>query len=36
MAFLDCFWLLGVISFTGPLLALFIRKFSQGQKASAH
>jgi DHA2 family multidrug resistance protein len=27
--FLDCFWLLGLIAFTGPIVALFIRKFNQ-------
>ena len=30
LAFLDCFWLLGVVALTGPLLALFIRKFGHG------
>jgi len=36
LAFLDCFWLLGVAAFFGPVLALFIRRFNQGGKASAH
>src|SRR5262250_2355793 len=27
LAFLDCFWLLGLVAFIGPVLALFIRKF---------
>jgi MFS transporter, DHA2 family, multidrug resistance protein len=35
-AFLDCFWVLGVIAFIGPLLAIFIRKFNQGGKPPAH
>src|SRR5262245_8404354 len=35
-AFLDCFWLLGVIALCGPVLALFIRKFKQGGGGAAH
>ena len=34
--FIDCFWLLGVIAFAGPVLALFVRRFNQGGKAPAH
>jgi len=30
LAFLDCFWLLGLVAFIGPVLAIFIRKFNQG------
>src|SRR5207302_896523 len=36
LAFLDCFWLLGLVAFIGPVLALFIRKFKQGGTAGAH
>ncbi|MGA7925428.1 MAG: DHA2 family efflux MFS transporter permease subunit [Candidatus Sulfotelmatobacter sp.] len=36
LGFLDCFWLLGLVAFTGPLLAIFIRKFRQGGSAAAH
>ena len=36
LAFLDVFWLLGIFAFAGPLLALFICKFQQGGKPSAH
>lgn len=36
MAFLDCFWLLGLIAFTGIALTFFIRKFKQGSSAAAH
>jgi MFS transporter, DHA2 family, multidrug resistance protein len=36
LAFLDCFWLLGVAAFIGPVLALFIRKFQQGGGPAAH
>jgi MFS transporter, DHA2 family, multidrug resistance protein len=36
LAFLDCFWLLGVVAFVGPLLAIFIRRFNQGGKAPVH
>jgi len=36
LGFLDCFWLLGLVAFTGPLLAIFIRKFKQGGSAAAH
>jgi MFS transporter, DHA2 family, multidrug resistance protein len=35
-AFLDCFWLLGVVALVGPLLAIFIRKFNQGGEPPAH
>ena len=34
--FLDCFWLLGAIAFTGPLLAALVRRFNQSGKAPAH
>lgn len=33
LAFLDCFWFLGVAAFAGPILALFIRKFRIGGQA---
>lgn len=36
LAFLDCFWLLGLVAFIGPVLALFIRKFKQGGTAGTH
>ena len=36
LGFLDCFWLLGLVAFIGPLLAIFIRKFKQGGSAAAH
>jgi DHA2 family multidrug resistance protein len=36
LAFLDCFWLLGLVAFVGPLLAIFVRRFNQGGKAPAH
>lgn len=36
LGFLDCFWLLGLVAFIGPLLAIFIRKFNQGGGAAAH
>lgn len=36
LAFLDCFWLLGLVAFVGPVLAIFIHKFNQGGDASAH
>ena len=36
LAFLDCFWLLGLVAFVGPVLALLIRKFGQGGSAAAH
>jgi DHA2 family multidrug resistance protein len=35
-AFLDCFWILGLVAFIGPILAIFIRKFKQGGSAAAH
>ena len=36
LSFLDCFRILGLIAFVGPLLAIFIRKFKQGGSAAAH
>jgi DHA2 family multidrug resistance protein len=37
MAFLDCFWLLGLVALAGPVLAIFIRKFNQqGGGGAAH
>jgi len=36
LGFLDCFWLLGLVAFIGPLLAIFIRKFQQGAGPAAH
>jgi len=36
LASMDCFWLLGVIALTGPVLAFFIRKFHQGGGGAAH
>jgi DHA2 family multidrug resistance protein len=36
LAFLDCFWLLGVIALAGPLLALLIRRFQQDGAGAAH
>ena len=37
MAFLDCFWLLGLVAMAGPVLAIFIRKFNQeGGGGAAH
>jgi DHA2 family multidrug resistance protein len=36
LAFLDCFWILGVIAFVGVPLSFFIRKFKQGRSAAAH
>ena len=36
LAFLDCFWLLGLVAFIGPVLAIFIHKFNQGGDAAAH
>jgi DHA2 family multidrug resistance protein len=36
LAFLDCFWILGVIAFAGVPLTFFIRKFKQGKEAAAH
>src|SRR6266700_2438133 len=36
LAFLDCFWLLGLVAFIGPALAIFIHKFNQGGGAAAH
>jgi MFS transporter, DHA2 family, multidrug resistance protein len=36
-AFLDCFWLLGLVALAGPVLAIFIRKFDQqGGSGAAH
>src|SRR5207245_11203723 len=34
LAFLDCFWLLGLVAFIGPVLALFIRKFKGGTEGA--
>ena len=37
LAFLDCFWLLGLVALVGPVLAIFIRKFNQqGAGGAAH
>jgi MFS transporter, DHA2 family, multidrug resistance protein len=37
LAFLDCFWLLGLTALLGPVLAIFIRKFNQrGGSGAAH
>ncbi len=36
LGFFDCFWLLGLVAFIGPLLAIFIRKFQQGGGPAAH
>jgi hypothetical protein len=36
LAFLDCFWMLGVVAFVGVPLAFLIRKFKQGGSAAAH
>jgi MFS transporter, DHA2 family, multidrug resistance protein len=36
LAFLDCFWLLGIIALTGSVLAIFIRKFGQAGGGAAH
>jgi len=36
LAFLDCFWILGVIAFAGVPLTFFIRRFKQGKEAAAH
>jgi len=36
LAFLDCFWVLGVVAAIGVPLAIFIRKFKQGGSAAAH
>jgi DHA2 family multidrug resistance protein len=36
LAFLDCFWILGVVAAVGVPLAIFIRKFKQGGSAAAH
>ena len=37
MAFLDCFWLLGLVTVAGPVLAIFIHKFNQqGGGGAAH
>ena len=36
LAFFDCFWLLGLVAFIGPVLAIFIRKFKQGGGGAAH
>jgi DHA2 family multidrug resistance protein len=36
LAFLDCFWVLGVIAFIGVPLTFFVRKFKQGNSAAEH
>jgi len=37
LAFLDCFWLLGLVALVGPVFAVFIRKFNQqGAGGAAH
>jgi len=36
MAFLDCFWILGVIAFMAVPLTMLIRKFRQGSGGAAH
>jgi DHA2 family multidrug resistance protein len=36
LAFMDCFWLLGIVALTGPLLALLIRRFGKSGGAPAH
>ena len=36
LAFLDCFWLLGVIALAGPLLAMFTRKVRPSGGGAAH
>src|SRR6516162_8286729 len=36
LAFLDCFWILGVIAFIGVPLTFLIRKFKQGNSAAGH
>ena len=36
LAFLDCFWLLGVVALIGPVLALCIRNFGQGGGSAGH
>ena len=36
LAFLDCFWLLGVVALAGPVLALLIRRFGSGGGSAAH
>jgi DHA2 family multidrug resistance protein len=36
LAFLDCFWVLGVIAFIGVPLTFFVRKFKQGNSAAGH
>jgi DHA2 family multidrug resistance protein len=36
LAFLDCFWWLGVIALAGPLLAMLIRRFRQDGGGAAH
>ena len=35
-AFLDCFWILGLVAFIGPVLAFFTRKFKQAGSSAAH
>jgi DHA2 family multidrug resistance protein len=36
LAFLDCFWILGLVALLGVPLAIFIRTFRQGGSAAAH
>ena len=37
LAFLDCFWILGVVAFCAPILTFFIRRFNQtGGGPAAH
>ena len=37
LAFLDCFWLLGLVALAGPVLTIFVRKFNQrGGAGAAH
>ena len=36
LAFMDCFWLLGVVALVGPLLAMMTRKIRQAAGGAAH
>jgi MFS transporter, DHA2 family, multidrug resistance protein len=36
LAFLDCFWILGVIALISVSLTFFIRRFKQGRSAATH
>jgi DHA2 family multidrug resistance protein len=36
LAFLDCFWILGVVAFLSVPLAFLIRRFKQGSNAAGH